>query len=113
MLFGLTLKPLFDKSMVWPMQVAEKGTPKHKTKDSKNENNVLWHNCSMSPETVREEVEILKTEFNNRIKQVLFNSMLCAYYMGFIPLCFAQVSYYTAFYHRVRGSVFVSFFILV
>lgn len=50
------------------------------------------HICSLSPEAVREEVEFFKTDFNNRIKQVLFNSMLCAYYMGFVPLCFAQVS---------------------
>ena len=48
--------------------------------------------CSMSPEAVREEVDYFKTDFNNRIKQVLFNSMLVAYYMGFVPLCFAQVS---------------------
>ena len=34
---------------------------------------------------------MLKTDFNDRMKQVLFNSMLSAYYMAFVPLCFAQV----------------------
>ena len=73
---------------------AEKGTPKHKVKENSNPRVVqVTHTCSMSPENVREEVELLKTDFNNRIKQVLFHSMLCAYYMGFVPLCFAQVSY--------------------
>ncbi len=58
-----------------------------------SEKDVPIHNCTMSPEIVRDEVEVLKTDFNNRIKQVLFNSMMCAYYMGFVPLCFAQVTY--------------------
>ncbi|XP_064628999.1 transmembrane protein 39A-like isoform X2 [Lineus longissimus] len=52
------------------------------------------HNCTMSPESVRDEVEHLKTDFNGRIKQVLFVSMLCAYYMCFIPVCFAQNTLY-------------------
>ena len=40
------------------------------------------HNCSMSPQVIREEVESLKTDFNNRMKQVLFSSVLNAYYAG-------------------------------
>jgi hypothetical protein len=49
------------------------------------------HNCSMSPQEIREEVEVLKTDFNNRMKQILFSSVLNAYYAGFVPCCFAQV----------------------
>lgn len=52
---------------------------------------LLFHSCTLTPDVVREEVEILKTDFNDRMKQVLFNSMVCAYYMAFVPLCFAQV----------------------
>lgn len=53
------------------------------------------HICSQSAEAVRKEVECLKTDFNNRLKQVLFNSLLSTYYAGFIPYCFAQsVLYY-------------------
>lgn len=53
---------------------------------------VLFHNCVLTPDIIREEVEVLKIDFNNRVKQILFNSMLSAYYMTFVPLCFAQVS---------------------
>jgi len=49
------------------------------------------HVCTMSPEAIRDEVETLKTDFNCRVTQILFDSMLCAYYMGCVPLCFAQV----------------------
>ena len=90
-LFGFHIGPLFGKSLytcALPVPV-DKGTPKHKSKDHRD---MVHHNCSMSPEAIREEVDALKTDFNNRIKQVLFNSMVTAYYMGFIPLCFAQVS---------------------
>jgi hypothetical protein len=51
----------------------------------------LYHTCTLTPDIVRDEVEMLKTDFNERMKQVLFNSMLSAYYMAFVPLCFAQV----------------------
>lgn len=103
-LFGFTVKPVFQKSLVWPCQVVDKcisisssssSTQKHKTsRDTNNEENVLFHNCTLTPDIVREEVECLKQDFNNRVKQVLFNSMLTAYYMAFVPLCFAQNTLY-------------------
>jgi len=55
------------------------------------ENPVLFHSCVLTPDIIRDEVETLKIDFNNRVKQILFNSMLTAYYMTFVPLCFAQV----------------------
>jgi hypothetical protein len=45
----------------------------------------------MSPQAIREEVEVLKADFNNRMKQVIFSSVLNAYFAGFLPCCFAQV----------------------
>lgn len=51
--------------------------------------------CVMSPDTVRYEAQCLRTDFNLRIKQILFNSIVSAYYIGFIPLKFTQV--YTLF----------------
>ena len=42
-----------------------------------------------SPELIRMEVAITKTDFNMRLKQVLFNSILSAYYAGFIPCAFS------------------------
>ncbi|XP_052811219.1 transmembrane protein 39A-B-like isoform X3 [Mya arenaria] len=87
-LFGPTVKPLYLKSLNWPSSVAEKYSPKHKPGVDREQ--VLYHNCVMSPEVIRDEVENLKVDFNNRVKQILFNSMLTSYYMTFVPLCFAQ-----------------------
>ena len=42
-----------------------------------------------SPELIRMEVAITKTDFNMRLKQVLFNSIISAYYAGFIPCAFS------------------------
>lgn len=46
--------------------------------------------CSLPPDAVRYETECLRTDFNLRIKQVLFQSLLCAYYVGFIPMKFSE-----------------------
>ncbi|XP_052831673.1 transmembrane protein 39A-A isoform X2 [Octopus bimaculoides] len=102
-LFGFTLKPIFQKNLLWPCQVVDKSvspssSQKHKnSQDSSHissEDSVLSHTCTLTPDIVREEVECLKLDFNNRVKQVLFNSMLTAYYMAFVPLCFAQNTLY-------------------
>lgn len=55
------------------------------------------HTCpppthSHTPELIRTEVEELKSDFNRRIKEVLFNSLFSAYYVAFLPLCFVKVS---------------------
>jgi len=42
-----------------------------------------------SPELIRMEVAITKTDFNARLKQVLFNTIISAYYGGFIPCAFS------------------------
>lgn len=49
--------------------------------------------CSLPPDAVRYEAECLRTDFNLRIKQVLFQSLLCAYYVGFIPMKFSEQHY--------------------
>lgn len=47
--------------------------------------------CLMrNPENVRYEAECFRTDFNLRMKQILFNSLVSAYYVGFIPLKFTQ-----------------------
>ena len=52
--------------------------------------------CSLllptTPDEVREEVDLLLSDLIVRLKQLLFNSLLCAYYVGFIPVQFADVS---------------------
>lgn len=55
------------------------------------------HTCpppthSHTPDLIRTEVEELKSDFNRRIKEVLFNSLFSAYYVAFLPLCFVKVS---------------------
>ncbi|KAG9508686.1 Transmembrane protein 39A-A [Fragariocoptes setiger] len=50
----------------------------------------LCHVCSNEPDEIREEVERLRTIFNERLKYILFKSILIAYYSSFVPLCFTQ-----------------------
>lgn len=50
------------------------------------------HCCSHEPQAIRAEVEVLRQDFNMRVKKILFNSIVGAYYTSFIPCCFAQVS---------------------
>ncbi|XP_010884791.1 transmembrane protein 39A [Esox lucius] len=54
------------------------------------------HTCPQppSPELIRSEVEELKSDFNRRIKEVLFNSLFSAYYVAFLPLCFVKSTQY-------------------
>lgn len=52
------------------------------------------HTCSLVSETIREEVESLKLDFNKCMKDILFNSLYYAYYCGFIPCCFTQNTLY-------------------
>lgn len=67
------------------------------------------HTCPPSPELIRSEVEELKSDFNRRIKEVLFNSLFSAYYVAFLPLCFVQVS----LSHGVRQTKFSSVYSIV
>ncbi|CAK1555264.1 unnamed protein product [Leptosia nina] len=48
------------------------------------------HSCSHDPEQIRSEVEMLKEDFNLRVKKTLFHSIIGAYYTSFVPCCFAQ-----------------------
>ena len=45
-----------------------------------------------TPDEVRNEINMLMSDLVVRLKQLLFNSLLCAYYIGFIPMQFADVS---------------------
>lgn len=55
------------------------------------------HTHSHTPELIRAEVEELKSDFNRRIKEVLFNSLFSAYYVAFLPLCFVKVGIFGFF----------------
>lgn len=57
------------------------------------------HSCSSNANDVRTEVELLRSDFNNRFKQIIFTSVLNAYYATFIPFCFVNKHlYYSTFW---------------
>ncbi|XP_036332947.1 transmembrane protein 39A-A [Rhagoletis pomonella] len=56
-------------------------------------NGMPMHCCSSSPDTIRDEIDVLRNDFNIRFKQIFFTSMLNAYYVGLVP-CFFTVSIY-------------------
>ncbi|KAJ9588511.1 hypothetical protein L9F63_018123 [Diploptera punctata] len=98
-LFGLSISPFFDVTSLPPI-----------TKEECKGRTVIvkpLHNCSNSPHAIREEVEVLKTDFNNRMKQILFSSVLNAYYAGFVPCCFAQSFLYYDVYWATQHLAFV------
>lgn len=69
--------------------------------------------CSLPPDAVRYEAECLRTDFNLRIKQVLFQSLLCAYYVGFIPMKFSEVRHMLQIQFMMKlnlGGVFKAFY---
>ena len=47
---------------------------------------------SSHPELIRQEVAVLKADFNARLYQILFNTVVSAYYGAVIPCLFAQVN---------------------
>lgn len=81
-LFRFDVRPFFGK-----LPVQQNTYFKNKPKDYRE---LPVHLCSTSPEEIRDEVDNLKTDFNGRVTQIVFNSMFCTYYMTCIPLCFAQ-----------------------
>jgi len=56
----------------------------------------------INPETVRLEVQALKSDFNSRLKQIMFNAIVSTYYATFIPCVFVPnaLSYETPWVFR-------------
>uniref|UniRef100_T1IUB5 Transmembrane protein 39A n=1 Tax=Strigamia maritima TaxID=126957 RepID=T1IUB5_STRMM len=84
-LYGTSLSPFFEL-----LPSPSKQLNKNRQNVDHNQNQQLRHVCYLTADAVRDEVELLKTNFNDRLKSVLFNSLLSAYYSAFIPCCFAQ-----------------------
>lgn len=61
-------------------------------------NGIPSHSCSTNPAVIRAEIDVLRTDYNNRFKQVVFTSLLNAYFAAFIPCCFAQSFLYYDLY---------------
>ena len=60
-----------------------------------DDTHIFWETSLLlpaMPDEIRQEVDLLLSDLVVRLKQLLFNSLLCAYYVGFIPMQFADVS---------------------
>lgn len=53
-------------------------------------NGMPMHCCSTNAITIRDEIDFLKNDFNVRFKQIIFTSILNAYFGGCVPCFFAQ-----------------------
>lgn len=70
-------------------------------------NGIPTHSCSTNPVVIRAEIDVLRTDYNNRFKQVVFTSLLNAYYAAFIPCCFAQSFLYYDLYWATQHLGFL------
>ncbi|XP_046403849.1 transmembrane protein 39A isoform X1 [Ischnura elegans] len=102
-LFGLNVSPFFDVTAL-PSPSSKEEV---RGKIGAGEDWSPEHSCSMTPSVIRDEVEGLKIDFNNRMKQVLFSSVLNAYFAGFVPCCFAQNCLYYDVYWATQHLAFV------
>lgn len=109
-LFGPSLLPVLEMPS-WRIENISSPSAS-KAKWLKSDIATVGHVCSWSAEPVREEVENLKSDFNSRLKHILFNSLLVAYYAAFVPCCHAQSSlhYDTVWVSQHIGFVFLSNF---
>lgn len=75
-------------------------------------NGMPVHSCSSNAISVRSEVEALKSDFNNRFKQIIFTSVLNAYYSGFVPCVLVPKHlYYDIFWATQHlGFIFIGGF---
>lgn len=48
------------------------------------------HSCSMNASEICEEVNNLRSDFNDRLKQIIFTSIFGAFYAGYLPCAFAS-----------------------
>ncbi|KAG4075597.1 hypothetical protein HA402_003422 [Bradysia odoriphaga] len=75
--------------------------------DSVYMNGTPLHCCSTNPSMIRAEIAALKKDFNNRFKQVIFTTLLNAYYASVIPCCFAQKFLYYDIWMTTSHMAFV------
>ncbi|XP_022827809.1 transmembrane protein 39A [Spodoptera litura] len=65
------------------------------------------HCCTHDAAQIRTEVEALRQDFNDRMKKIIFNSVVGAYYSSFIPCTFAQPYLYYEVYAASQQTAFV------
>ena len=77
------------------------GTDSTSSHSKHQQNGNLKLSCillSATAHEVRTEVDTLVSDLVVRLKQLLFNSLLCAYYTGFIPMQFVDVGHLVSNY---------------
>lgn len=72
-------------------------------------NGAPLHCCTTIPQAGRAEIDSLRSDYNNRFKQVVFTTILNAYYAGFIPCCFAQSVLFYDIYWATQHMAFMIF----
>ena len=62
----------------------------------------------INPDLVRSEVQVLTSDFNSRLKQIMFNALVSTYYATFVPCVFtpSALSYETPWVFRHGILVF-------
>ena len=96
--FGFTmelkLQRVTPKVTHQTFQASKKGSPKDSGKPGNLDSETCpkMSPCSLSPDVVRCEAEGHRADFNFKMKRALFQSFICAYYVGFIPMRFSKVS---------------------
>ncbi|XP_055887615.1 transmembrane protein 39A-like isoform X2 [Biomphalaria glabrata] len=93
-LFGLAIKPLYQRYQAWPKPAYGVDRQTVPAKCKNKEETSLGHTCTLTPDVVREEVDLLKKDFNCRLKQVLFNSLTTSFYATGVPVWFSQNTLY-------------------
>ncbi|KAK3734942.1 hypothetical protein RRG08_038966 [Elysia crispata] len=93
LLFGLSIKPLYQHHQAWPRPALAGDRQSGPQRVKLKEDAPLGHTCTLTPDIVREEVDVLKRDFNGRLRQVLFNSLTTSFYATGVPVWFSQNSY--------------------
>lgn len=90
------------------------GTGASNTPNSSNNPYQCAAGYLFQPELVRQEVSVMKQDFNMRLKQILFNSIVSVYYGAIVPCLFAQstLHYDLAWVGRHSLLVWVGAFVL-
>lgn len=97
--FGLKIEPFFDIETSAVFKNVTTGKP--------------YHSCSATPSVIREEIALLKKDFNAKLKQAIFHALSTGYYAAIVPCLFApNYVYYDSFW-VVMFSVLATYMMFV
>jgi len=91
-LMGCLLYPTFVMATTYQEEIQNflELVPESLAQDHKQQECIIQHKCSNDPVEVRQEVEFLRKDFNQRLRNVLFHSHNVAVAGTLLPCCFAQ-----------------------